>query len=223
MKKAILPLLLIALLIGACGGGIRVHIEKKNYETDRLTVSAEIPQISGMKHTDLQDTINNQYKTDIDGWIAQIQTEADENPSSNPYELVVTQSIKTNKDGFLSMVSEVYRYTGGAHGTTAWLAKNIDDNAGKVITLADLFADEDYKTVLNRIMQQMVEEHPEQYGDLWEKPIIGEEQGFYIENKRLVIYYPPYELSYYARGFVEFPIALKDIETYLNPEYKFLA
>lgn len=225
MSKRIFPLLLaIMLLISACsGGGIRVHIEKKQYESDSLMVNVQIPQLSGMEHTDLQDTLNNQYKADIDGWIAEMQKQADEGDGEHPYELVVTQNVKENKEGFLSFVTEVYQYTGGAHGITTWIAENIDDNAGKEITLADLFTEgEDYKTVLNRIMREMVENDPGQYQDLWEQPVIGDKQGFYIQNNKLVIYYPPYELSYYARGFVEFPIPLEDIETYLKPEYKFL-
>lgn len=222
MRKVLLPLALV-LLLCACAGGIRVHIEKKQYENENLIVNVQIPQISGMTHTDLQDTLNNQFKTDIDGWISQIQQQADNSDGQKPYELVVTQNIKENKGGFLSMISEIYQYTGGAHGITTWIAKNIDDNAGKVITLSDLFADgEDYKTILNRIMQQMVEDEPDQYQDLWEQPVISDTQGFYIKDGELVIYYPPYELSYYARGFVEFPIPLKDIETYLKQEYKFL-
>lgn len=222
LEKMIIPLVAV-LFLGACSSGIRIHLEKKEYETDTLKVVAYTPQFSGMTHTEFQDDLNNQYKTDIDGWISETQQQADAGNSEYPYQLYVQQNIKTNRDYFVSMVTEIYQYTGGAHGLTTWIAKNIDDKAGKVITLADLFAEnEDYKTVLNRTMQQMVENNKEEYQDLWEQPMITDNQGFYIQDGNLVIYYPPYELSYYARGFVEFSIPLKDIESYLSPNYKFL-
>ena len=62
-----------------------------------------------------------------------------------------------------------------------------------------------------------------EYSDLWEKPIITDAQNeyFYFNDKGIVIFYPPYELSYYARGFVEFVIPYEDLYGYLKPEYVF--
>ena len=63
-----------------------------------------------------------------------------------------------------------------------------------------------------------------EYADIWEQPVIGEEQNecFYLTDDGLVIYYPPYELSYYARGFVEFVIPYSELYGYLKPEYVLL-
>lgn len=222
--KSLAFLLVSVLLLGACAGGIKIHIEKKEYESQQLKVLAQIPQFSGMNNTELEKSLNDEYQTSISSWITQMQEQSQNRPDDNQYELDIKQNVRYNENHFVSIVSEIYQYTGGAHGITTWQAKNIDDCVeGKVIALGDLFNEgEDYKTVLNRIMAQMVEDQPELYQGLWEQPFIQDNQGFYIENGKLVIFYPPYELSYYARGFVEFSIPLKDIQTYMKQEYKFL-
>ena len=42
---------------------------------------------------------------------------------------------------------------------------------------------------------------------------------FYFTDKGIVIFYPPYELSYYSRGFVDFTIDYEDLYGYIKPEY----
>ena len=51
----------------------------------------------------------------------------------------------------------------------------------------------------------------------------GLSEQFYLNGKNIVIVYPPYELSYYERGFVEIPLDLESMSGYLKPEYRCLA
>ena len=76
--------------------------------------------------------------------------------------------------------------------------------------LADLFADDGYVSTLNRMINEEMEKHSEEYKDLWAKPEIKQEHqtDFYIQDDDLVIFFQPYDLSYYARGFVEFRLDL---------------
>ena len=75
---------------------------------------------------------------------------------------------------------------------------------------------------LDRLIEQEVTDHPDEYSDLWEKPQIKEsnQRDFYVTQQGLVIFYQPYDLSYYARGFVEFTIDYADISGYLKEEYR---
>lgn len=68
----------------------------------------------------------------------------------------------------------------------------------------------------------MVKENPDKYSELWEKPEITNENEnrFYMTDTDLVIFFPPYELSYYAKGFIEFPIPLEEINPILKDHYK---
>ena len=56
-------------------------------------------------------------------------------------------------------------------------------------------------------------------------PLITEdtENNYYITDEDLVIFFPPYTLSYYAKGFIEFNIRLTEIEGMLKDEYKRIA
>ena len=68
----------------------------------------------------------------------------------------------------------------------------------------------------------MVENDPEKYSELWAKPVITAEteNRFYMTDDDIVKYFPPYELSYYAKGFTEFPISIEKLNPILNDRYK---
>ena len=68
----------------------------------------------------------------------------------------------------------------------------------------------------------MIEENPDIYSELWEEPHItaDNKNRFYMTDTELVIFFPPYELSYYAKGFVEFKIPLEELYDILDERYK---
>ena len=75
---------------------------------------------------------------------------------------------------------------------------------------------------LNSIISEMVTKNPDKYSEMWAEPKITEENKnrFYLTDTDLVIFFPPYELSYYAKGFIEFPIPLESINPILNERYR---
>ena len=75
---------------------------------------------------------------------------------------------------------------------------------------------------LNGIINTMVKENSDKYSELWAKPEITEQNQnrFYIQDDNLVIFFPPYELSYYAKGFIEFPIPLLDLNSILDEDFR---
>ena len=119
------------------------------------------------------------------------------------------------------MVTEKYVYLSGLHGNTWWSAKNFDTRLDKQLTLDDIFSDNSFDKALNKKMEELITKNPEEYHDLWEIPLINEnhKSNFYLTDKNLVIFFQPYELSYYARGVVEFPIPLEKIRGYIKEEY----
>ena len=99
---------------------------------------------------------------------------------------------------------------------------NIDVSGEKEVKIADLFADDGYVSTLNRMINEEMEKHSEEYKDLWAKPEIKQEHqtDFYIQDDDLVIFFQPYDLSYYARGFVEFRLDLEDLSGYMKEGYR---
>ena len=227
MGKKLGAVVLIMFCLTSCGfGGIEVKTVKKEYDTDYSTVRADTAEIYGLKNKDFGEELNAQIAKDIESAVIAFDTEASASEDNvrmgNKCVFEDSWQVKYNKNGFLSLVEERYEYLGGAHGQTVRLPLNIDTEAGKVITLGDLFADSGYESTLNRMISEIVTEKSEEYSELWEKPQIknSNKKDFYIENNDLIIFYQPYDLSYYARGFVEFKLPLKELSGYLKEEYR---
>lgn len=212
----------VMILLCGCSLGkeVRVKLDTKEYVTDVLDIKAQIPSFSGMENRDFENSINEGAENSTNAWIEEFMTNVPENTKA---EFKAQPSVKYNENDFLSVVTDIYTYTGGAHGALARKSLNIDIKKCTTRTLKDLFSpDSDYRELLNRCMAQIIQSEPQKYSDLWEQPVMTEsrENDFYIENGNLVIYYPPYELSYYSKGFVEFEIKTEDIKSYLKEEYK---
>lgn len=222
LKFAACSLCVIMLLTAGCSvQRSYVDIEKKDYKSDCAQIYVEMPEFKNLSNGDFEDKLNENYEKSVKSWIYDFLNNCGtETGEECRFEL--KQEIKRKKAPVISVVGEAYIYTGGVHGTSSRIAKNIDIQKNTVLTLGDLFEDSSYEDALNREIQKIVDNNPEEYHDLWEKPIISgiHREFFYLSDKGLVIFYPPYELSYYARGFVEFCIPYAQIKSYLRSEYK---
>ncbi len=208
---------------------VRLERTEKSYETDFSSVKAELIQLTGMKDTELEDELNEQISDELESEMIEFDSLAQENSRNvrmgNKSLFEVSWEEKYNKNDFLSIVKEKYIYTGGAHGSTVWIPKNIDLAAQKEIELKDLFTDSGYITTLNRLINEEISKNSAEYADLWAKPEIKDshQTDFYIQDGYLVIFFQPYDLSYYARGFVEFRLGLNELSGYMKEEYRRLA
>ena len=220
------------LLLASCGcssTNISTNIITDEYQTEYSDISTELLEISYMNDAEFAKGLNEAAAAALEERLKGFEEDAKASVNSRPEgakaEFVTKQQIKYAKNDFLSVVEEEYSFIGGAHGMTVWKASNIDFRNKKQIYLNDLFADENYEDVLNNMIDTLLETNKEEYSELWEHPEIQEEHqyNFYITDDDLVIYFQPYELSYYARGFVEFPLRLSELKGYLNEEYYFLA
>lgn len=225
--KGFAAVITMTAVLCSCGGGdvANISLDTAQYETERASVYAECPSFSFMKNKELQENLNEVFREETDSRLIEFDTQCE-----TPGELVlgnkcvfeIHRDIKYNKNDFISILSDTYTYLGGAHGNTCWSAKNINVMSGTEIVLDDLFSDTGYKETLNRLIKEEVEENTEEYSDLWEKPEIKEtnQTDFYITDEGIVIFYQPYDLSYYARGMVEFTLDWEDLSGYLKEEYK---
>lgn len=201
-----------------------MELTNKDYETDNEIIYLEIPSFKGLGTKELSEEISNDYENFSQELLNSF---IDTSNKSTEYrtgksKLEMKNSIKYNKNGLFSLVGEIYKYTQGAYGSSDRRIINVDIKNSKVILLEDLFSDDEYIEMLNSKLEKLSQDA--MYSDLWEKPIITDKQNefFYFDDKGLVIFYPPYELSYYARGFVEFTIPYSELYGYLKPEYSML-
>lgn len=225
-------LVVIIALISLCSCGFdKIKTEKniKEYQTDYSDVYAEVIELVGLKNQEFEKEINNAIEKAVEGDLIAFDSEAAKSDNNlrmgNKCVMEITWEEKYSKNDFLSIVEEKYEYMGGAHGKTVRIPKNIDISGGSEIKLKDLFSDSGYENTLNRMIDELIKEHSEEYKDLWEKPEIktSHQTDFYIKDGKIVIFFQPYDLSYYARGFVEFPLPLDELSGYMKEEYRRLA
>lgn len=189
MKRIIAVILVILCLCGCDMKRIRTESSIKEYETDFSTVYAETVKFSGMKNSEFEKNINAQIQQSIDSDLVAFDSKAQECKDNlqmgNKCVMEIGWEETYNKNDFISVVEEKYIYTGGARGTTVHIPVNIDVSGEKEVKLADLFADDGYVSTLNRMINEEMEKHSEEYKDLWAKPEIKQEirQDFYIQDR----------------------------------------
>lgn len=188
---------------------------------DKYNINCETFSIE--HNSENAEMINSVFAEELEEWLENFKERAAQIKvqGSSPPTLQVRHTIKNNTKTILSVTTEKYVYLSGLHGNTWVSAKNYSAEQDKLLSLSDLFSDKEYKDILTQRIEELIENNPDTYHDLWEKPCVdgSREDKFYIEGKNLVIFFEPYELSYYARGVVEFPIPLEKIRGYIKPEY----
>ena len=216
-------LLITVCFLCACSknGGIPIKTENVSENNDAYTINCESVEIE--HNSDGGKLLNDTFKNELDEWIETFTSQALQIkvPGSSPPCLQVRHIVKNNNGKLLSIITEKYVYLSGLHGNTWVTAKNFDTQQDNILKLGDLFSDKEYPVILNLRMEELIKNNPKTYHDLWEKPIIdgNREDKFYLDGKNLVIFYEPYELSYYARGVVEFSIPIEKIRGYIKAEY----
>ena len=217
--------IVIAFILCSCGNkSANVEFSVNDYETSDEKVFIQTPKVSGLTDKNFETTLNGFYNeftsTTLNDFLSDSQKSRDGRDTKA--ELEIRQNVMYNNNDILSILGECYQYTDGYNGISTRIAKNLNTKTNSEILLKDIFNDNEYIKMLNLRLLEMSE--TAQYSDLWETPVIGKNQNqyFYFSDNGLVIFYPPYELSYYARGFVEFTIPYSQLYGYLKPEYSFL-
>lgn len=224
MKKIFIPTAVVFfLLCGCAAGGVSVSMTQKSYESTDEEVVLEIPVIKGLASRELENELNAFYENTAADYADELVRQAEERRSERSGSAVLEfkSRVPLCRKNILSIVNDIYVYTGGVNGVSSRIAKNIDTELSKELTLADAFIDGSYRDKLNSEIEEIIRSNPDKYSDLWEKPVIGEaqEEYFYFTPDGLVVFYPPYELSYYARGFVEFCFPYDSLFGYIKPTY----
>lgn len=125
-------------------------------------------------------------------------------------------SVQLNQKGLLSVLFELYYYTGGAHGNTVYDSLSIDLNSGEIYKLNDLFNPKlNYIPQLNEISIRKAKESGVPL--LTEYKGLTEDQKFYLTPNFLVLYYQLYEYTPYAYGRFEVKIPYTEIQSLLYP------
>lgn len=205
---------------------IKVQITEKKIDeqTDALKTTISYPVISGLANTAIQNQLNTMFEKAAMDFKAEIQNSADqdyEQSKKDPtlgfhqYEVFIAYDVHSNKDHILSITSDYYQYTGGAHGGTNRIGYNIDLSTGQVLQLPDIFAkDFDYKTALSKELSLIMKQDPGLYFEDATAVIeeMADSRPFYIQEGNLVLYFNQYEIAPYAAGILDFKIPFEKLQ-----------
>lgn len=229
MKMPVVTAVCFLFLISSCSGegeyGTKISTEEQ--ESEYSSVYAQVIEFSGFSNKEYQSELNMQISEGIEKSVNEFDDVARESSSLLPPGvksiMKITQNVKRNSGGIISFIEEGYIYLGGAHGNTMWTPRTIDLRMENphILEFNELFTDERYIGKINNLIDELIKENPEKYSELWAEPHITEDfkTQFYLNDEELVIFFPPYELSYYAKGFVEFPIRFNDLTGWIKEEY----
>ena len=228
-EKLMLTIITLVIFLAACSqkGEYDFKIFTEEQESEYSSVYAEVIEFSEFKDKEFQSEINMQISEGIKDSIKEFDVVAQESAELLPKGVKsvtkITQNIKRNKGEIISFIEEGYIYLGGAHGNTVWTPRTLDlrMESPHILSLSELFIDQRYIEKINNLIDKLVKENPDKYSELWAEPHIDSnfQINFYLTEEELVIFFHPYELSYYAKGFIEFPIRLNDLSGWIKEEY----
>lgn len=125
----------------------------------------------------------------------------------NPYEALQTQEITYNQDCYVSLYTDQYEFTGGAHGNTKRSSQTWNVINGGRLQLADLFpGDQNHLANIKAQITKMAagRNYFDNYPELIEQTFSPEQ--FYLTPDAVVFYFQQYDIAPYAAGIPEFAI-----------------
>lgn len=222
VNKIIVSVIVILLNINSYPQGVLIT-KKENFvenpilvdkpikeKTSYINIDVEIPQIVGLANKDREKDINNKILDKTNLWIKDVKDTSENLKPTIPYEVFVRYSLTNDKE-VLSFYIDYYQFSGGAHGITIRDTYNIKISSGENLQLKDLFNEGyDYTSYINEEIRKEVNKYPENYFPGKEGfNGIKENQQFYINDGKLIIHFPYYEIAPYASGMPEFTIEIK--------------
>lgn len=130
--------------------------------------------------------------------------------------------VKKNTTNTISILVKYYKYSGGAHGYYEYIPYNIDLRNGENLTLKQIFKEDvDYKVIIDKEIENQIKELSKKEGldKIYDFYGIKENQKFYLDDGKIVIYFDLYEISPYAAGIPEFPIIIDNIKENIKENY----
>lgn len=189
----------------------------KEQDIDIMTVSMELPILEGdnpayMAINEFFEDVKMQYIGSGDQ-LAENARFSITDEYFIPYSFDLIFNILYNHHGILCISLDGYVFTGGAHGYPIKEVFTFDLTSGSLLKLSDLITidKEEFSNYITEEFMRMYEEAPDEY---WEDaPYIVQEDtlnidnmNFYLDDEGICIFYFPYDLGSYARGFVDIVI-----------------
>lgn len=125
------------------------------------------------------------------------------------YEIIKDYHITFNQNNMLSLYSDEYTFSGGAHGNTIRTSQTWNLNYQRMIPLYYFFDNNPYFiiNVLKKINSE-IKENPEIYFENYCNLVLEtfDVNNFYIIPKNIIIYFQQYDIAPYSSGIPIFKV-----------------
>jgi len=202
----------------------------KENDIDILTVSLELPVLTG--DYIVYEAINQVFEDLQEDYIASNDIWAEDTRAYATEEYFYTNSLDLtyavlyNSNGILCIELDGYSFTGGAHGYPIRIIYTFDLATGNQLDLSDLIAADqnEFWSYVSLEFEKMINENPIEYWDdamtnIANRGLDFSTVDYALLEEGICIYFFPYDLASYARGFVEVVIPYEGNEwmfTFLN-------
>ncbi|QIB69308.1 DUF3298 and DUF4163 domain-containing protein [Aminipila butyrica] len=202
-----------------------INCQFKYDNIDMLALTIKYPIVTTPNNSCAGEKINNQISMQVDEYFEYaantlyqqaMEDYADSLKNNFPfygYEAYMEYTITYNDNCFLSLYTDKYEFTGGAHGNTTRTSNTWELCGGSNIYLSDFFKPSTNCTLLltQEIIAQAegnLKENPGIYFDNYKELIIRNLSchNFYMAPSGITIYYQQYDIAPYSTGIVEFTI-----------------
>ena len=126
-----------------------------------------------------------------------------------PYELENTFNVTLNRACIVSLYTDEYQFTGGAHGMTVRTADNWNLRTGRRFALCDLFPrHRDCRQLILRQIITQIARDPSSYFDNYRELVVQnfDPRRFYLTQDAVMVYFGLYEIAPYSSGMPVFAI-----------------
>lgn len=129
------------------------------------------------------------------------------------YELILSYTITYNNDNILSLYSDEYIFSSGAHGSTIRSSQNWNLRTGEEFNLQSVFANNPNYVLyilkeINNDIKEQIENGSNQYFDNYCELVINSLNldNFYLYNDDVIIFFQQYDIAPYSSGIPTFTI-----------------
>ncbi|GHT78864.1 hypothetical protein AGMMS50262_21950 [Bacteroidia bacterium] len=138
-------------------------------------------------------------------------------------EKIMRNTIFFNQGDIISMVINVYEFTGGVHGSAFTRGSILDLRTGKKIKYEDVFYENTQDSISNLLYSNLLkarkyQSEDEMTADGFDFDTIPPTDNFVADDEGLTFIYDPYELGAYVLGIVEISVPYSDLVYYMKPE-----
>lgn len=189
---------------------VNISSETISDSNNNATIDIRYPQVSGLVNKEAQEAMNKTFKDKAEAFAAEAKKKANDRDAEyeRPYEFHGTFLVTFNREGVLSIATDLYEYVGGAHGMTYREGFTFSLKDGKQLTMDDLLHSSDAaKKKLDQMLKKKTTADKYNFGFNGLK----EDPDFYVSENGLTVFYQIYEIASYADGFPTYTFNFADL------------